>query len=59
MNEFLKSFRFYRKKKGSVWVKTAHRGWITFNTYEYYKGYGFDPIILRVEYNGKITWSYT
>ena len=52
----LRSFRFARKRMGGAWIKTRFRGWISYQTYVYYKGYGFDPIALIAEEEGKITW---
>lgn len=36
-----------RRIKGGDWIKTQHRGWITFDTYAEYLNYGFDPIGLK------------
>jgi len=52
----LRVFRFARKIIGGAWVKTKHRGWITYQTYIDYMGYGFDPVVLMSEENGIIKW---
>lgn len=53
---WLRRFRFARKKIGGAWIKTKFRGWITYQTYVYYKGYGYDPIALVSEEEGVVKW---
>lgn len=46
----MRRFKFFRRKKGGYWVKTAYKGWITQSTHAFYIGYGYDPVILEEEY---------
>ena len=52
----MRRFRFIRQHIGGAWIKTAHRGWITYQTYCDYNAYGFDPVALVAEECGKVTW---
>lgn len=54
---WLRRFRFARKKIGGAWIKTAYRGWITYQTYCDYNAYGFDPVALASEEDGVIKWT--
>lgn len=38
------NFKFIRWLKGGEWIKTQKRGWVTFDCYNEYLSYGFDPI---------------
>lgn len=53
---WLRRFRFARKKIGGAWMKTKWRGWITYQTFVYYKAYGFDPVALMSEQDGEVRW---
>ena len=46
---FLDNFKWVRKRQGGHWVKTKERGWITKASFDFYIGYGFDPIYLGEE----------
>ncbi len=50
MKHLLRSFRLYRYWIGGAWIKTQHRGWIPLDTYRFYRGYGFDPGVIKIEY---------
>jgi hypothetical protein len=50
----LYNFKYFRKKVGGIWIKTKHRGWICGETYMFYIGYKFDPILIKVEDYGKM-----
>ena len=49
-------FRFIRRYIGGAWIKTTHRGWITYQVFCDYKSYGFDPVALAAEECGKVIW---
>ncbi len=49
MGIFFNSIKIVRKLKKGFWLKTKHRGWITIETYKFYIGYGFDPIVIKTE----------
>lgn len=49
LQNILDNFKFVRRYKGGVWLKTKERGWLDSATYNTYLGYGFDPIKLKEE----------
>jgi hypothetical protein len=49
MENIFNYIKLVRRLKKGFWVKTTHRGWITYETYEAYLQYDFDPIIIKTE----------
>ncbi len=45
----LYNLKLIRRLKGGGWVKTKLRGWIEYETYQDYRSFYFDPILIRSE----------
>jgi len=49
IQNLIDNLKLVRWVKRGDWVKTEKRGWITFDCYEDYLSYAFDPIALKFE----------
>ena len=49
IQNLIDNIKVVRWLKGGDWVKTKERGWITFDCYEDYLSYAFDPIAVKFE----------
>jgi hypothetical protein len=47
---FWNGIKIVRRLRGGDWVNTLDHAWIKFELYEHYKCMGYDPGVIKIEY---------